>query len=66
MNALVVPEENGRYWTNDYYSEYGLPILVSTHPRTRKRLEEFGIKSSDKGIHYLKPFGLTDFYNPER
>ena len=61
MNVLVEPEENGRYWTNDHYSEYGLPIAVSTHPRTRKRLEEFGIKSSDKGIHYLKPFGFTDY-----
>lgn len=49
--------------------KYGYPIIVSTHPRTRKKLEEF--KSQDKskksqvGLHPLiqwqKPLGFSDY-----
>ena len=42
-------------------SEYGIPVVVSTHPRTRKRLEEMGIQSDGDGIRFLKPFGFTDY-----
>ncbi len=42
-------------------SEYGIPVVVSTHPRTRKRLEEMGIQSDGDGIWFLKPFGFTDY-----
>ncbi len=40
--------------------EYNKPIFVSTHPRTRKVLEEKGIKLPDS-IHFLKPFGFLDY-----
>ena len=40
--------------------EYGLPVLVSTHPRTRKRLEALGI-SEEPGIIFHKPFGFHDY-----
>ncbi len=43
------------------YSKYGLPVIVSTHPRTRKRIEQNGIKKSKGGILYLKPFGFSDY-----
>ena len=40
--------------------EYGLPVLVSTHPRTRKRLEALGI-GEEPGIIFHKPFGFHDY-----
>lgn len=39
---------------------YQLPILVSTHPRTRNRIEQFGL-SFDPLIRLLKPFGFLDY-----
>lgn len=39
--------------------EYGLPVLVSTHPRTRKRLEVNG-RTVD-GVKFHKPLGFHDF-----
>ncbi len=41
--------------------KYQMPIIVSTHPRTRKRLEEKGIKDTDPLIRFLKPMGLFDY-----
>jgi UDP-N-acetyl-L-fucosamine synthase len=39
---------------------YKLPVLVSTHPRTRQRVERFGIEF-DPLIQLLKPFGFIDY-----
>jgi len=39
---------------------YELPILVSTHPRTRNRIEQFGL-SFDPLVRLLKPFGFLDY-----
>lgn len=39
-------------------SEYGMPIILSTHPRTRKRLA--GMNLSDRIIIH-PPFGMFDF-----
>lgn len=41
-------------------NHYNLPVIVSTHPRTRKRLESLGIESNEK-IKFLKPFGFLDY-----
>ncbi len=43
--------------------KYNLPIIVSTHPRTRKRIEDLSHKKTDKLISFLKPFGFIDFVN---
>ncbi|MGV8955753.1 MAG: non-hydrolyzing UDP-N-acetylglucosamine 2-epimerase [Cypionkella sp.] len=39
---------------------YGLPVIVSTHPRTRKRLEAAGLQT-DPLIAFHKPFGFLDY-----
>lgn len=39
---------------------HGVPVVVSTHPRTRKRMEAFGLTASDQ-IRFLKPFGFHDY-----
>ncbi len=40
---------------------YRQPIIVSTHPRTRKRLEEAGAMEPGAGIRFLKPLGFFDY-----
>jgi len=39
---------------------YGKRIIVSTHPRTRKKIDSSGIML-DKNIELLKPLGLFDY-----
>jgi UDP-N-acetylglucosamine 2-epimerase (non-hydrolysing) len=46
---------------NALAGEYGYPVLFSTHPRTRKRLEELGHTSLDERIVFSKPFGFFDY-----
>lgn len=41
--------------------EYGYPVIVSTHPRTRKRLEALGESLEHPLIRFVKPFGLLDY-----
>jgi UDP-N-acetylglucosamine 2-epimerase (non-hydrolysing) len=40
--------------------KYMLPVIMSTHPRTRKRLDDLGIKV-DPLIIFHKPFGFFDY-----
>lgn len=41
--------------------EYSFPVIVSTHPRTRKRLEALGESLEHPLIRFVKPFGLLDY-----
>lgn len=41
--------------------KYQFPIIVSTHPRTRKRLELVGESLDHPLIRFSKPFGLLDY-----
>lgn len=45
---------------NDLASRYGIPVIFSTHPRTRKRLDALGF-IADPLIKFLKPFGFFDY-----
>jgi UDP-N-acetylglucosamine 2-epimerase (non-hydrolysing) len=46
------------------HKEYGLPIVCSTHPRTRNRMEKF--QASGEHILFSEPFGFFDFVALER
>jgi len=47
---------------NALASKYDMPIVVSTHPRTQRRLALLGLdKISDPRILWHKPFGLIDY-----
>jgi UDP-N-acetylglucosamine 2-epimerase (non-hydrolysing) len=41
--------------------QYEYPVIVSTHPRTRSRLEAFGIIVNNPDIRLMEPFGFFDF-----
>jgi UDP-N-acetyl-L-fucosamine synthase len=45
---------------NNLSEGFGLPVIVSTHPRTRKRLAEHGIKMSE-AVRLLEPQGFSDY-----
>ena len=40
---------------------YDMPVIVSTHPRTRQRLEALGLDGLNSRIQFLKPFGFFDY-----
>lgn len=48
---------------NSLASEYNIPVIVSTHPRTRKRIEFLDDIKLDNRIQFLKPFGFIDYVN---
>lgn len=43
------------------HAAYGLPVFVSTHPRTRKRLEALPDWSEPEGITFSEPLGFHDY-----
>jgi len=45
---------------------FNKPIIVSTHPRTRKRLETREVGLFDKRICFLKPLGFFDYINLQK
>lgn len=42
-------------------AEYGIPVLVSTHPRTRKRIDALDAAGAVDGITFHAPFGFHDY-----
>ncbi len=45
---------------NQLAKSSGLPVIVTTHPRTRKKIEDEGVRFEPQ-VKLMKPFGLTDY-----
>lgn len=45
---------------NTVAEQFELPVIVSTHPRTQKRVEAIGAKFHSK-VQLLKPLGFSDY-----
>ena len=43
------------------HEEWGLPLMVSTHPRTKKQLEAIPGYKDIKGVTFHEPFGFLDY-----
>jgi UDP-N-acetylglucosamine 2-epimerase (non-hydrolysing) len=48
---------------NTLAEQFGFPVIVSTHPRTRKRLDALDNKMLHPSIQFLKPFGFLEYVN---
>ena len=45
---------------NGLAKDYKLPVIVSTHPRTKKELDKLNLKL-DSNVQLIKPFGYSDY-----
>lgn len=45
---------------------HGLPLVVSTHPRTRARIESRGGGTAHGLVRFMKPFGFFDYVSLQR
>ena len=45
---------------NQIAEKYDYPVIVSTHPRTRKRLDQVKTQIHEK-VQFLKPLGFSDY-----
>lgn len=48
------------------HDQFGYPVIVSTHPRTRNRMQAFGMDAGDAGVRFMDPFGFFDFVQLEK
>lgn len=46
---------------NSIAKKYERKIIVSTHPRTRKKLEGIGFINNNSLVEFMKPFGFFDY-----
>ncbi len=47
-------------------AEYGIPVIVSTHPRTQARLKTAGIDFDSGDVRFIEPLGFLDFLALEK
>ena len=45
---------------NSVAEQYGYPVIVSTHPRTQKRVDAMGVRFHEN-VQLLKPLGFSDY-----
>lgn len=63
------PARLGRFLTalRHVHAAFGKPVIVSTHPRTRNKLNAIGHDpANDPGIRFVEPFGFPDFITLQR
>ncbi len=48
------------------YRTHSRPVICSFHPRTRAKVEAFGVDVSRAGLRFVEPFGFFDFIRLER
>ncbi len=41
--------------------KYKFPIIISTHPRTKKKLEEIGYEENNHYLRFSKPYGFHEY-----
>lgn len=46
--------------------KYTLPCICSLHPRTKSKIEQFNLKTSNKNVRFSVPFGFFDFVALEK
>jgi UDP-N-acetylglucosamine 2-epimerase (non-hydrolysing) len=45
---------------------YKMPVVCSLHPRTRNKMEQFGLEQNSGNVRYLAPLGFIDFISLEK
>jgi UDP-N-acetylglucosamine 2-epimerase (non-hydrolysing) len=48
------------------HAKFGFPVVCSLHPRTRWKMQAFGIDLKRAGLSFLDPFGFFDFVRLEQ
>jgi UDP-N-acetylglucosamine 2-epimerase (non-hydrolysing) len=48
------------------HQTYGYPVICSFHPRTRAKVEKFGVDIRRDGVRFLDPLGFLDFIRLEQ
>ena len=43
--------------------KYNMPIIISTHPRTKKKLKEINYQNENSLIRFSKPYGFHEYNN---
>jgi len=46
--------------------KYGYPVICSLHPRTRNKMQQYGVGVDNDQVHFLAPLGFFDFVTLER
>ncbi len=50
----------------DVQRRYGHPVICSLHPRTRQKMQQYGIGADNEQVRFLTPLGFPDFVALER
>ncbi len=48
------------------HKEFRFPVICSFHPRTRSKVESFGVNIRRAGLRFVEPFGFFDFIRLEK